>query len=357
MSTGIIVEYNPMHIGHRIHIQSAKKTAPEEPVVAVMSGYFVQRGEPAIVSPLLRAQIAVTQGVDLVLLLPVVHSIQSAQYFAQGAVDILLSANVSRIVYGSESSSEQIHAITGAIPDPQRFKEKLQSGHSYAGAYGASVDGGYLDANTRLGLAYTEALQYRNSSVPAIPVFRENWHDGLLPKQNQNASHLRNLLHENQTADHWLAAPVPKPYHSINHYEKELRYLLTVSATDPLSYPYSEPGLWERLQQSLTPDTDVITWVEKAASKRHTRARIRRFLLHMLLGLNKKQRDEWLYRLPDAIVPLAMNDRGKEILRSLRDSETPVLSTQKAFHRHIHRNRSVYHWDQKAKQLYEIGML
>ncbi len=358
MPTGIVVEYNPMHIGHLYHIEQAKQIEESEPIVAVMSGYFVQRGEPAIIDPIIRARIAITQGVDLVILLPVMHSIQSAQYFAQGSVDLLLACGMDRIVYGSERNDAWIDAFDAAQTEESEtvLQRALHSGTSYADAHAKSISGEYLDANTRLGLAYRKAIRYRKAKVPAIAVSRKPWTYSDVPKEKQNASYLRGEIRSGVITDLPLASPITGPYHEIDRYRTELLYLLTIAPISPLDYPYAEPGLWERLQKTMDPHQSVDEWVERASSKRHTQSRIRRYLLHMLLGITTIERDAFLYREPDAIVPLAMNEKGQQILRSCKE-RISVLSTEKAFHRHIHRTDSIYRYDVRAKKLYDLGLL
>lgn len=358
MTTGIIVEYNPMHIGHRKHIESAKKLAPSEPIVAVMSGYFVQRGEPAIVSPQVRAKIAIEAGVDLVLLLPVLHSIQSAQYFAQGAVDQLLVVGVSRIVYGSGMTTESIEALDRLDPAAQResLSAALAKGTSYAGAHAKSLSQNWLDANTRLGLCYRQALVKRGSRIPAIAIDRAPWEGSDTPLESQNATSIRKQIANGELPLASLQAPIAQPFHSMENYKKELAYLLHIPHIDPLSYPYAEPGLWERLKKMYDPKNSVEEWLFNSRSKRHTIARIRRYLLHVLLDLHLESRNRHLDTPPDALYPLAMNETGKAVLRSLRESEIPVLATTKALHRHIHRNDSIFYWDLKAEALYKLGL-
>ena len=85
---GLIVEYNPFHNVHLYHLEESKKLAGADYVICVMSGNFIQRGEPAVINKWARAQMALSQGADLVIELPLVYSMSSAEYFAFGAVKI-----------------------------------------------------------------------------------------------------------------------------------------------------------------------------------------------------------------------------------------------------------------------------
>ena len=101
-ATGIVVEYNPFHNGHKLHLMEAKKNG--DLVIAVMSGNFLQRGEPAIYDKWTRAHMALKNGVDLVVELPVFYSSQAAVIVSHGAVDILDKLGAENVVFGSESS-------------------------------------------------------------------------------------------------------------------------------------------------------------------------------------------------------------------------------------------------------------
>lgn len=88
-TVGLIVEYNPLHNGHYYHYQQSKKETGADAAVCVMSGHFLQRGEPAIVHKWARAEMALAMGADLVLELPVAYAAQPAEWFAYGAVSVL----------------------------------------------------------------------------------------------------------------------------------------------------------------------------------------------------------------------------------------------------------------------------
>ena len=100
---GVIVEYNPYHNGHVHHIKETKKVSQADCIIAVMSGPFLQRGEPAIIDKFARAKAALESSVDIVMELPYLFAVQNSDIFAQGAVEILHKMGVSSICFGSES--------------------------------------------------------------------------------------------------------------------------------------------------------------------------------------------------------------------------------------------------------------
>ena len=103
---GLIVEYNPFHNGHLYHLKKSKEITNSTHTIAVMSGHFLQRGEPALFDKYTRSEMAVKNGVDLVVELPVIFSCQSAEYFSGGAIKLLNSLNiVDNICFGSEEGT------------------------------------------------------------------------------------------------------------------------------------------------------------------------------------------------------------------------------------------------------------
>src|SRR5690554_6939007 len=145
-TVGIIVEYNPLHYGHVYHFRQSKINANAEAVVAIMSGNFLQRGEPALLNKWARAEMALHMGVDLVIELPVAYAAQPAEWFAYGAVSALHNTGVvDSLCFGSESGE-----INGLISlahklhqEPVTFKhslkERLKQGMNYPAAYSAAV--------------------------------------------------------------------------------------------------------------------------------------------------------------------------------------------------------------------------
>ena len=104
-SVGLVVEYNPFHNGHKYHADKAKELSGADVAIAVMSGNFLQRGEPAIFNKWIRTETALLNGIDIVVELPVLYSAQSAEIFATGAVSILNSLKVNEIVFGTENGN------------------------------------------------------------------------------------------------------------------------------------------------------------------------------------------------------------------------------------------------------------
>ena len=208
---GIIAEYNPFHKGHEYHLKESLKATGAQNVICVMSGNFVQRGEPAIIDKWARAEIALKNGVDLVLELPVIFSAASAEYFAFGAVSILEATGiVDCLCFGSESGKiSDLQAMADIFhEETPKFKEllmkNLSAGFSYpkarelaASQYTSSSSGSALQlSNNILGIEYLKALRKLGSRIQPVTIKRTGSHynDETFSSTIPSATAIRNVL-------------------------------------------------------------------------------------------------------------------------------------------------------------------
>lgn len=213
---GIVVEYNPFHNGHLHHLKEAKTLINPDYTIAVMSGNFVQRGEPAILDKFSRAEIAVNMGVDVVLELPFVYCIQDASGFATGAIGVLERTNVvTDIVFGSESSNlEVLDKISNILYEqPKNFKKllnkNLKKGLSFPNARkfalvehleSSNYEHNVLDileqSNDILGLEYLNALKLYNSKIVphTIQRIKAEYNQKEFTGEISSATAIRNLI-------------------------------------------------------------------------------------------------------------------------------------------------------------------
>ena len=189
-ATGIIAEYNPMHNGHIRHLEKAREAGKADFVVAVMSGDFTQRGEPAIFDKWVRAEMAVNAGIDLAVELPFVYACGSAEYFAEGGVKVLRSLGViDSLCFGTEekdlSKLKELAALFSEEPDKYKkaLKKHLDLGLSYPKARQLAVNeimecGNILNKpNNILALEYLKALKGMDDIKP-ISVYRNKTKHG-----------------------------------------------------------------------------------------------------------------------------------------------------------------------------------
>ena len=200
-ATGIIAEYNPFHNGHLYHIQETKRLT-QQPLIVVMSGSFMQRGEPAVLSKWKRASCAVQGGADLVLELPCVFTLRSAEFFAKGAVQLLAATGcVNTLACGTEHPQSDFVAaarLACSAEAQARLRELLQSGLSYAQAWekilGANT--AFRTPNDILALEYTKALLQTAADIQPLYLQRtdEGYNSTAIGNSIASASAIRRAM-------------------------------------------------------------------------------------------------------------------------------------------------------------------
>ena len=196
---GLIVEYNPFHNGHLHHIEEIDRLFEDNIKIAVMSGDFVQRGEPSLINKFEKTKIALSQGIDIVIELPAFYSTQSAEIFAKGSVNILNQLSCNHIVFGSESNDldklKKIATISLTKEFELSLKEFLAEGFSYPTAFSKALFNEKLGSNDILALEYLKAIKTINSKIEACCVKREK--TGYYDDEKDNfasATYIRKVL-------------------------------------------------------------------------------------------------------------------------------------------------------------------
>ena len=329
--TGIICEYNPLHLGHRKQLRLIReRLGADSGIVCLMSGSFVQRGHPAIVNKMARAEAALRCGADLVLELPVTAAIASAERFAGEGVRIL-STMCQRLCFGAETADGQALMDTAKVllsPDfSAALREQLDKGLSFPAARQAALefmnlDGGLLSApNNILAVEYCKAILAQNSPMEPMAILREgNYHDPAADPENPSATAIRTLMGSGDWEAYVPTEAVEcfrqQPLHTLAAGERAvLARLRTMTDEDFEALPYGSEGLWRKLMHAARREPSLEAVAEAVKSKRYTRTRIDRMILCAFLGLTA---EDLSVPVPYARV-LALNDRGREILKRGRD--------------------------------------
>lgn len=375
-TVGIIVEYNPLHNGHVHHFEASKQAAGAEACVAVMSGHFLQRGEPAVVNKWARAEMALHMGADVVIELPVAYACQPAEWFAYGAVRLLDATGVvDALCFGSEEGAlEPLSRLAGLLHREDGafrslLQEELKQGASYPAAYAEAVrrfgiDNGAdgllapLDQpNTILGLHYMLALQRLQSSIVPLTVARREagFHQADITGTSiASATALRKLLFRtgwrspDEAALRAIAPYVP-PYtldillreHAAGrgplcweHYARPLFAQLLSRPEEELRQLHEvTEGLENRIKQSLSqlpedPASPVESLLDLLKTKRYTRPKLQRMLLRILLGHPQQPLSrEPLQAGPACIRVLGFSSRGRTLLKRMHATASlPVIT-------------------------------
>lgn len=337
---GIICEYNPFHLGHQVQIGKIKTQFGEDTaIVGVMSGHFVQRGEPACMDAYTRAKIAAACGVDAVLMLPIHKTLSSAEGFARGGVEILDRLGcVDAISFGCES--EDAHAVMQAAEamESPEFEEKLHAavaaGVSYAAAKQQVLEeitgiAGILSTpNDILGAEYCRALLRRKSNIQPVPIHRKgSYHDTTPDPENPSATAVRRLLSGGWEAYVPAAAQniiASAPKYSLAAGERAvLARLRAMSEAEWEKTAHGSEGLWRKVRKAVHTQNSIAEILESAKSKRYPRTRLQRLFLCAYLGLAEED-----LKAPIQYVRiLSLTETGREVVKLAREQgDIPLLN-------------------------------
>ena len=331
--TGIICEYNPLHLGHKKQMEQIRRIqGADSGIVCLMSGNFVQRGAPAIVDKSLRAKAAILSGADLVLELPVTVSLSSAEGFAAGGVSIL-SPFCDALCFGAEDADkEALLETANALLRPQfsdALRLQLDKGLSFPAARQAALDAvgirGDLVShpNNILAVEYCKAILRQNSSMEPLPITRSgSYHDTAPDPDNPSATALRLLMQTGGTWQNYVPQEAAACFknaalHTLEAGERAVLYRLrTMNDKDFETLPYGSEGLWRKLMHSSRAEATLEDILTAVKSKRYTRTRLDRMVMCAFLGITVQD----LLEKPPYVRVLAFNDRGREILRLARET-------------------------------------
>lgn len=352
---GIVAEYNPFHNGHRYQLQKSVESGELTHTVAVMSSNYVQRGEAAIISKWARAEMAVKNGIDLVIELPTLWSTSYAQRFAEGAVSLLDALGcVDTLSFGSEIGNiDELIACQKAINSEEvseRLKENLDLGLGFATARAEAMrtvcGNRFFDildgANNTLGIEYLNALDRLGSDITPITIKRKGAaHDSIMRNDNfASASEIRRMIRDN--SKEWEVY-VPQSVADIYNREvseqkapclnEKLEFSILccmrqLSAEDIGLSPDVSEGIEYRIHEAALKARTLDELYSLAKTKRYSHARIRRIVLHAFMGFVA---DDYKGN-PPYIHVLAMNDKGKEILKEAKEkAKLPIVTKASDF--------------------------
>lgn len=314
---GIVAEYNPFHNGHLYQLQDAKKRSEADYTIVVMSGNFVQRGTPALLNKFRRTEMALKSGADLVLELPVLYSVSSAEFFAMGGVSILDKLGVvSHLCFGSESGDiNTLSRLADILAEEsedftQALKLGLRQGLSYPSARTAALTKLYPDlmdcrdvlalSNNILGIEYLKAIKRRNSKMTPITTRRSssNYGDRLMGSHQSSALALRHAIYD-ECDILSLASQMPDTAFEIlekslvsvgamrlNDFSGTLHYKLLMEADKGYTeYLDVSADLSDRIINHLDEFTSFKDFCDLLKTKDMTYTRISRSLMHILLDI------------------------------------------------------------------------
>ena len=350
---GIIAEYNPFHNGHLYHINKIKELYPDSLIVAVLNGYFTQRGTISILSKEDKTKIAINNNIDIVVELPFIYGTQSSDIFAYNSIKILNELQVDTIVFGSESNNINLleRIVDIQLNDPnyeENVKKYLDEGLNYPTAMrkALNIDEDFNNPNDLLGISYIKAIKKINPSIKAQTIKRTNdYHDIESDGTIISASNIREKVYNNED----ISASVPNEViDKINNVSNNnlFNYLKFKILTDKdLSiYLDVDEGIEYRIKKSVNISENYATLIENIKTKRYTYNKINRMLLHIMIGLTKHDNDNTKL---DYIKILGFNNKGQLHLKEIRKNMT--LPTT------VNKESLIYQYELKAVYLYELA--
>lgn len=351
-STGIIVEYNPMHNGHIHHLQETKKMTNADVIIAIMSGNFLQRGEPALLPKYTRAEIALNQGVDIVIELPYPFATQKAEIFANGAISLLKALQVDQLVFGSESGNiEDLQTLSTQNQQliQENIKSEMKKGVSYPKALSSilALQSDISLPNNILGMHYIEAINRQQANIFPKTIIRtgSQYHDETITGQIASATSIRKSLIQNHYSMQEITNTVPdytfskmeqyfKSNNLFHHWELYfpfLQYQVLSSTNLKLEKVYeAEEGLENRLISAMKESTSFDELMSKLKTKRYTWNRLQRLCLHTLLDVTKENMLPYHTEVP-FIRLLGMTSNGQQYLSSIKkEIQIPIVANTKS---------------------------
>ncbi len=400
---GIIAEYNPFHKGHSYQIEEFKRISSCSHLVVAMSGNFVQRGGPALVDKYARAQMALDKGVDLVIEIPSIFAGQTAEIFARGGLLSLNSLDcVDSFCFGSEDGNiDRLTSLADFIYDQadwidQRVRDLMKGSLSYARAREEAIKEGFKDfdlgnilteSNNILGLEYLKEARRLGSPMESVTIRRKgssyNCEDlgGDLP----SASAIRKALLEStmeikpgqesgrlddlgfRGLDQSLGMALDKSVLNIikdlgnqgiglmgeESFFQEISYIVARDKGKLDGYFEVNGGLDKSIEKVVLTSASMEDTLESLTNKSHTRAKLRRALYNILLGIRRSDLDQVkLVKSLPYIRVLGMTERGRDILRMAKERSgiEIVTSPAKALDSDQYRENALY------RQLLDIDL-
>ena len=384
----IVAEYNPFHNGHLYHLEESKKHTDSSSTICIMGGNFTQRGDTSIVDKWSKTRMAISAGVDLVIELPTIYGISSAENFAFGSVRILNNLNiVDYISFGSETGNLEVldEFATILYREPKEYttilSHELAKGISYPRARENALLM-YLNdirryanilssPNNILGIEYLKALKRLKSDILPLTIGR-NAVSYLSDETNGNfasSTAIRQMLQKGEDIKEFVPytsfeemdkhKKYGKIVKDISVFEREIIYTFRKMSTEEIAdLPDVSEGLENKIKTAASECNTAKDFVNIVKSKRYTETRIKRIMLYALLGITKSTMQTCMKAEPYVRV-LGMNDKGKELISRIHSvaPKIPIITSVKDF---VDNNKNknlatMLNIDMLASDIYTMG--
>ena len=366
-AVGLVTEYNPLHNGHIYHIRQSMEMTNADICIAVMSGNFVQRGEPAIIDKYSRCQAAVESGINLLVELPSYYALSSAEMFADGAVKTLAALGVSSMVFGSEcgdiSLLKKIAELL--VSEPENYKEllkkNLSTGQTFPKArqtaleqvMGQSFDTLLSSPNNILGIEYLKAILKRNAKIMPYTLLRKGagYHELEVDTKEafSSAAAIREQIRQQTKEKFDNSVPDSMRTVLLNRLEvsapvllDDFTPLLNYKLLEICSECYQDKNLiakrlsgyvditielGSRIAACFTGTDTLSELILKVKSRQYTYSRIARCLMHILLNIQKTAAVRYEAAKAPYIRILGFDKKGQKYLSSFKKNcDVPIIT-------------------------------
>lgn len=344
-SVAIISEYNPFHNGHAYQAALARTETQSDVVIAIMSGQFTQRGEPAVINKFRRAEMAL-ESCDLIVELPQFYALSYANDFAEGGIAVAKLMQADALSFGAETPDfHSLHAAANRLFEPA----VIDSGKSFARMMGEN-NRDYFSPNNILAMQYIRAAEIHYPEITIVPVQRINnsYHDTEITSHIASATAIRKAALEHAAFDHSVPPRTMQllAEERLTQWEDFfplLKYKLITSSSQELRGIYMmTEGIEHRLQKMVMEADTFTEFMKLIKTKRYTYTRLQRLMCYVLL--NMTQQDS--YPPISGVRVLAMNDKGRQYLRELPHDQCYTVTNKK--------NAALFQLETKATRLHNL---
>lgn len=324
MATAVICEFNPFHNGHKYLLKRTKEIT-DEPIIAIMSGSFTQRGEIAVTDKFSRTRTALKNGADLVIELPVVYAVSGAQRFAFGGISVAKAFDcVKNLAFGCEIDNIEILYNAANSAKNLHVQSIINRDMKNGGYYPRAVESAVREVlgdetadvlktpNNILAVEYIRCLE--NSDIRPVPIKREGVsHDSTVTNGDfASASQIRNLLRQNKSADRFMPETISNITFPENLERAVLYKLRGMSEGDFASLPDVNEGLENRIYNVVRDFNSIKEIIDSIKTKRYTHSRIRRIITCAFLGITEELQNTPI----EYVRVLGFTKSGAELLKS-----------------------------------------
>lgn len=347
---GLIAEYNPFHNGHLYQIKKIKEKYPNSILILVLNGYFLERGDISIISKEDKTKIALDNGIDIVIELPVVFGTQSGDIFAYNSIKLLNELKIDRLVFGSESNNLNLlnKVVDLELKDDfdAKLKEYLDKGLNYPTAMvkALDIDEDIKNPNDLLGISYIKAIRKINPNIKVDTIKRTtDYHDTKSNAKIVSATNIREKLKAGIDITPYIPKDTYKYIKNVdlNDLFNLLKFKI-LTDKDLSIYLDVDEGIEYRILKSIKISENIEDLISLIKTKRYTYNKIKRMLIHILLGLTKQ--DNKILKL-DYLKILGITTTGEKHLKNIRKDITLPKKPPK--------DSLIYKYELKASYLYK----